>query len=136
MRGNEGNALGSASCPCDSPPDRSIPSSMKLPWERNGPAAAPSNHLGGHRVPLSPRVASPYAPYINWNCGGRDDVYRETRLADCPGRGDIRRGNRGRLVVSTQRCGTEPLRPAENRAARGRVQIQRPCLELRSGKSH
>src|SRR6266566_5711838 len=39
---------------------------MNLTWERNGPAAARSNHLGNYRVPLSPRVASPCVAYINW----------------------------------------------------------------------
>src|SRR5258708_22256154 len=66
MRGNGGNAPGFARCSCDSPPDQSIPPPKSLPWERNGPAAPPSNHSGNDRVPLWPRVASPYMPYINW----------------------------------------------------------------------
>src|SRR5438132_1323575 len=91
-RGNGGSALDSDCCSCDSPPDQSIPPSMNLTWERNGPAAARSNHLGNYRVPLSPRVASPCVAYINWQgsyCGGRDDLSHETRLADCPGRSHI-----------------------------------------------
>jgi len=79
---------------------------------------------GSDCIPLLPRVASPGMAYINWQgayCGGRDDVSHETRLADCPGRGDICCGNRRRFAARTQRACTEPLRPAENGAARGRL---------------
>src|SRR5260370_19685806 len=46
MRGNGGNASRPACRSCDSPPDQSIPPSMNLPWERKGPGAVASNHLG------------------------------------------------------------------------------------------
>src|SRR6266851_4458981 len=52
MRGNGGNVPGAACCSCDSPPDQSIPSSMSLSCERNGPAAPPSNHLGKRPRPV------------------------------------------------------------------------------------
>src|SRR2546427_3274720 len=112
---------------------------MNLPWERNGSAATPSNHLRSDRGLLLPRVASSGTPCINWQGswrGGRDEVNHETSLTDCPGRGHICCGNGGGHAACTQRGGTEPLRPAKNGAARGGVQIQRQCLELRPGKGH
>src|SRR5437016_13441077 len=83
------------------------------------------------------RFASSWLSSINWqgaNSGGRDDLSHETRVTDCPWRGNIRRGNRGGDVACAQRGRTEPLRAAENGAARGGVQIQRQCIELRPGK--
>src|SRR5690349_601387 len=46
MRGKGGKASGCACALCESPPDQSIQPSMNPPWERNGPSAPASNHLG------------------------------------------------------------------------------------------
>src|SRR6266852_2492510 len=80
------------------------------------------------RVALEARVASSFVTYLDWQesyFGGRDEFSHETRFADCPGAGDICRGNRGRFAARAQHAGTEPLRPAKNGAACGGVQIQR-----------
>jgi hypothetical protein len=39
---------------------------MNLPWEGNGLAALPSNHLGSNHAPYRARVASSCTRYINW----------------------------------------------------------------------
>src|SRR5260370_37969171 len=93
---------------------------------------------GSKRVPVLPRVASPSVPYIDLQSsynGGKDDIVYKTRRTVRPGRCDIRCGNRGGLAACAQRARAEQRRPAKNRAARGREQIQRQCVELRPRKN-
>src|SRR5260370_20119605 len=138
MRGNGDNAPGSGSCSCDSPPNQSIPPSMNLFGSVTAQLLPRQTIWGSNRVPVLPRVASASVHYIELQSsynGGKDDIVYKTRRTVRPGRCDIRCGNRGGLAACAQRAGAEPLRPAKNGAARGRVQIQRQCVELRPGKS-